>query len=157
MADPHLLGIQIIDEGGRQRNVVYPVVSTATVAQMQTFLDAHLDKLDNAIGGQIVGAFVTLSMSISGMAFGKAVPDAEHSVKNGGLLGFVAAGTKYRSSIYVPAYLNTLISATDDIANAGATAALVTSILGGEANISITDLAGRDLTAFLDGRAVHRK
>jgi len=157
MADPHLLGIQITDEGGRKRNVVYPVQSTATVAQIQTFVDAHLDKLDNVVGGLVTGAFVTLSLSIGGLAQGKGAAVADHSVKNGGLLGFTATGTKYRASIYVPSFLGTLIDAQDSIADAGATAVLITSILSGEANISICDLAGRDLVSFLGGNAVHRK
>lgn len=157
MADPNLLGIQITDEGGKVRNLVLPVNYTATVANIQTFLDSHLDKLDNVVGGKITGVFVTLAMSLAGMENPKSAPLADHPVDTGGLLGFIATGTKYRSSIFVPTYLNSLIDANKSIANSGDTATFISSVLGGESVITLTDLGGRALESFLSGKRKHRK
>lgn len=153
----HLLTYQITDEGGKTRNVVLPVPDTYTVVQAQAFTDVFLDKLDNAIGGIITKAAILFNLSLSGMAFGKGTPVADHPVKHGGLLGFAVNGSVYRHSIYIPTYLQTLIDENQSIANAGASAALITSILSGEAVISVSDLHENDLITFLSGRGVDRK
>lgn len=157
MADPNLLGIQITGEGGGIRNLVLPVNSTATVANIQTFVDAHLDKLDNVIGGQITGVSLTLAMSIAGLANGKGAVVADHHIRSGGLFGFAATGTKYRSSIFVPTFLKTLIGVSGSIDNAGDTATWLASVLGGETVITLTDMSGRALASFLSWERVYRK
>lgn len=157
MADPTLLGFQITDEGGKKRNVVYPVVAGATLSQIQVFVDGHLDALDNVTGGKVTGAFVTFSLSLGGMAGGKPAALADHPVKHGGLLGWDVVGTKYRSSIFVPSYMRALIDANESIADAGDTGIYVDSILAGAAGVVISDLAGRALSSFLGGKSSDRK
>jgi len=152
-----LLGIQLTDSGGKVRNVVYPVPDTYTPANMQTFLDTHLDKLDNVLGAKITSAFVTLALSLAGASNLKGTAGDDYPVKVGGLLGFSCTGTPYRTSIYVPTVDRSLIDNSDVIADAGAMATYIASLIGGESAIAISDLHENVIASFLGGRRVARK
>jgi len=78
------------------------------------------------------------------------------SVQDGGLLGFSVADSEYRTSIYIPTYSETLIDNYRVIADAGATAALLTAMLAG-ANADVSDKDGNIISAFLGGTRRHRK
>jgi hypothetical protein len=150
----HILSLSILDDEGSLRAVNYHLADTATLAQVQTFLDAHLNKLEALVGGVINSATINLGLTLT--APNNILPLVDHPVDNGAIAGFSAVGTAYRHSIYLPTFRKSLITAgVVDVA--GAFTTWYTSLLNGEAVIDLTNKAGQSLQAFLSSKRTNRK
>lgn len=150
----HLVSMKITDAGGNSKSVVFPCPDTATYAEIAAFVLQVDSLVDACISGIIDSAQVTMSCPIDGAL--NPTPADDMLVSDGGLLGFSATGTAYRSGIYIPTYASALIGNDKDIPNSGATATLITALLGGT-NIDVSDKFENQLDAFLSGAKVHRK
>lgn len=150
----HLVTMTITDAGGNSKSVVLPVPDTATYAEICSFV-LEIDSLvDAVISGIIESAQVTMNCPIDGGL--NSTPADDMLVSDGGILGFAVSGSVYRTSIYIPTYAANLMSNDKDIPNSGATASLVTALLGG-ANADVSDKFENVISAFLSGTKVHRK
>ncbi|KKM74446.1 hypothetical protein LCGC14_1400230 [marine sediment metagenome] len=150
----HLVTFQITDAGGNSKSIVIPCPDTATYTEIAAFVLEVDSLIDACISGIITNAQVMMSCPIDGGL--NPTPADDMLVIDGGLLGFSATGTAYRSGLYIPTYANSLMGNDKDIPNTGATAALVTALIGG-VNIDVSDKFENHLDAFLSGAKVHRK
>jgi len=131
-----------------------PMASSEAIADIQTFVTNHAASLDAIVGGVIQSAQVSYALTLPGGL--NDTPDDDRPVSRGGLFAFSAAGTAYRSSIYVPTIIPTLVANNGDIARAGATDTWLTDLLSGT-EVSLTDKFENVLTAFLEGSRANRK
>lgn len=150
----HLISMKITDAGGKSKSIVFPTPDTATYAEVCAFI-LEIDSLvDACISGIISSALVSMNCPIDGGL--NSTPGDDMLVSDGGLLGFTATGTDYRSGIYIPTVATALMGNDKDIPNSGVMATLITALLGG-ANIDVSDRYENHLAAFLSGSKVHRK
>jgi len=151
----HVISVVVQDGSGAKRAMNLYCADSETPADIQTFLTAHIPKLDDIVGGVIIAASLTQAMVLPGGLDTPAL--ADHPVKWGGLFGFSATGTQYRHGIYVPSILHTLVSEGGSIPDAGAIATWEASVLSGEAAIALTNKHEQPLAAFLGGEQRDRK
>jgi len=154
MADPHVLSISLLDDRGKYRAVNYYVASAATLAQVQTWLDAHINLLEACVGGKIASITLQFAMAITDPD--TATPVIDCPTDQGALAGFTATGTGYKHSIYLPTFRKTLITA-GEVVDAGAFAAWYADILAGGTGVVVTDKSARALSGFLSSKPVNRK
>lgn len=102
------------------------VASATTLTEAQDFIDAYVPLIDAVTGAAIRGAHVKIPLTLPGGI--KTDPMDDYFNRQGGNLSFNLAGSTFRETIFVPAYLRSLYSG-EEIPNAGATAALITYLL----------------------------
>jgi hypothetical protein len=151
----HIVSIQIEDEGGNHKSIVYPVPDSEPLADIQTFITGVMPELDAVLGGKITQASVQMALSLPGGL--KAVALADYPVRDGALMGYSVTGSIYRTSHFLPTFLRTLINSADSVDNAGLTLAYNNALIAGEAVLNVSDLHENPLAAFLSGRGRGRK
>lgn len=129
------------------------IADSKTLAQIQTELNVMTPLLAACIDGKTKKVNVTLHMAVVG---GNANPVAESNNQEGGNLTFDVTGIKYPFTYHIPNFKDSL-AIQGQIANSGATAALITYMLTG---VSAYDFTDRDLHVLADfnrGRSSFRK
>lgn len=154
MADPIILSWTIQDDRGLKRAHVQYINSDATLVQLQAYATAHLPTLEACVGGVVTQISVQIPLNIVGP--GNLIPVPDCPTDEGAIAAFSATGTGYRTSLYLPTFRKTLITA-GEIVVAGPVTTWYTSLLTGEGQVSVQDKAGRDLLAFLSSRKSNRK
>lgn len=155
MAGVHVISIVIEDAGGHRKAINLHCSDTETLSDIQTFITAHLPKLDAMISGKIVAATVQMALTLPGGLSTTALADM--LVDDGGLFGFGVTGTGYRYATFVPTVNLTLMDNDWSIADAGAVQTWEQSVLSGESAITLTNKHEQALASFLSGTRVKRK
>lgn len=154
MAEVNLISIQIADSGGLTGNVLVPVPTGLTIAEIQTYVDAMLPNLDVVTGGKINKASVSLALTLPAGLKANAI--AGTPIQWGGNFAFDAANTPYRFTVHVPAIDQGLVTG-EDIDTSGVAAAWVTDMVSGDLAVNPSDRYGNDLVSLLDARVSFRK
>lgn len=146
---------QIQDDNGLVNPATFYAVipDTATLAAIQTELDAMTPKVAAVSDGATPKINVTLHMAVNS---GTATPAAESNNQEGANITFDVTGIKYPWTLHIPNFKDSL-SVQGQIANAGATATLVTYLLTGVSAWDFTDRDLHVLSAFNRGRTSFRK
>lgn len=105
MAADQLLSIKTLDEAGRSRTDIVYFAPTETLANIQTFATAYIPELDDAVGGIIDSAQVTINLALPGPLKGAAVASVDNRVA--GLLTF-DNGSRFKYGHYFHGLLPTL-------------------------------------------------
>lgn len=152
----HVVSVQVTDDGGKSATVIgLYVPDTVTIAQLQAWLNIFLPDLDVITAGKITRAGVNLGLTLPGGLKATAVND--RPVNNGANMSFSAAGTSYRSTVWIPAIDQGLV--TGQVLQTGDAlfTDFKTDLVTGDGTVAPTDKFGNDLTAFLSGDLSFRK
>lgn len=105
-----LLSVELLDNLGVtvSMDTFHTVADTATLADLQTFINAYIPKLDAITDSQITAITPKLKMAIPGSA--KATPAATAENERTGLFNFSQATVNYKNGIAVPAIKDSLIT-----------------------------------------------
>jgi hypothetical protein len=149
------LEYQIQDDNGlvNPATAYILLADTKTLADIQTELNAMTPKLAAVVDGATTKINITLHFAV---VSGNASPVAESNNQEGANLTFDVTGIKYPFTYHIPNFKDSL-AVQGQIANAGATATLITYMLSGA---SAWDFIDRDLhvfAAFNRGRTSFRK
>jgi len=155
MAVTTVVSFGLSHQGKRKTFPVY-VLGTATDAQIVTFINDMAPLIDAVVDAQIVDVYVTKAYVLPGGLKGAPTVPGNH-VREGALLGFDAADTNYKYSVYLPSVSEghfTGDSLDSDTEVAALTAAMVAGVGAG---IDPSDENGFDLTSYLGGERTFRK
>ena len=150
----HLISWKITDAAGAAKSIVMQCADTETYANIALFVLQVDSLLDAVVDVVITSATVAMNCPIDGGL--DETPEDDMLVGDGGVMGFAVTGSAYRTSMFIPTVKLNLIGNDRDIANAGATAALITALLS-ETNIALTDKHENVLASFLSGTRRSRK
>src|SRR5689334_18991201 len=150
MAVPYLASIAITDATGDRKTMqVYFDPTTATLAQITTWLQNLALVVDAVSDGVIESMSLTLAVTLPGGL--DTAPTGDVDIERGALIGFDASGTPYRHSVWIPAFSTTMFTGDlVDFSNAGVQALddyLTTTVTG----ITASDKFGNHLVAPLSG------
>lgn len=149
-----LISYGIVDAAGERRTLAIPIPSGFTDAQITTFLQAFATNLDAVIGGVIADVNVRKSFTLPGGLKGS--PDAGSDKRQGALLGFDAAGTDYRFSLFIPTWDEAGYTG-NVVNNSGAYATMISFIASGNGTIGPSDKYENDLVEYVGGVQTFRK
>ena len=155
MATVHVVSVGVLDDGGNAGSIPFYVPSTATIAQVQAWLDAMLPNLDTVTGAKINRASVSLALDV--VAGLKATAIVDHPLQYGGLFSFSADGTPYRQSVYVPAIDQGIVTGEEVDTSPQFVVDWLADLVTGDGTVAPSDKYGNDLTAFLEARVKFRK
>ena len=157
MANVDLVSFSITDVGGHTKSVPLYFPTGMTLANIQAGVNAFAPVVDAVIDGIIAAAQVTLALTLPG---GLRSTPGPQRVNIGALLGFDAANTAYKHSIYIPSW-RALYMGQDGITLGGPEMALINGVLGGlgtgGSELKPSDKFQNDLTSFLSGDITQRK
>lgn len=145
---------QIEDDNGlRNAATLYGIIAdTATLAEIQSVIDAVTPKIAAVIDGGNTKVELSLHMAVVG---GNASPVAESNNNETGNLTFEVSGIKYPFTINIPNFKDSL-AVQGQIANTGATATLTAYLTAAHSGVTFTDKYLNPLTGFLRGRTAFR-
>lgn len=144
MAADQLLSIKTIDEAGRARTDTIFFPPAATLAEIQTFATGYIPILDDAVGGIVDSATVTLNLALPGPLKGAAVVNVDNRVA--GLITF-DNGSRFKHGHYFRGLLPGLFTADEvDMADI-LVIALVNALQTGIAGVTPSNGYGFDIGA----------
>lgn len=146
MAADQLLSIRTIDEAGRSRTDVVYFLPTATLADIQSYATAYIPRLDDAVGGIIDSAQVTLNIALPGPLKGTAVANVDNRVA--GLMTF-DNGSRFKYGHYFHGLLPGLFVADNIDMTDLLTTALDAALRAGLGGVSPSNGHGFDVGALV--------
>ena len=149
------LEYQIQDDNGLVNPAQFYILvaDTVTLAELQTELNTMTPKIAAVVDGATPKINMTLHF---GVTSGNATPVAESNNQEGANLTFKVNDTKYPLSVHIPNFKDSL-AVQGQIANAGATATLITYLISGVTEWDFTDRDRNMFASFLRGRSSFRK
>lgn len=158
VANTDLLSFSIRAKDDKTKSVPVYFGSGMTLANIQAGATALAPLIDAVTDGVIDSIQVTLSLTVPGGI--KTQPTNGNVAREGGLLTFDCTGTKYGDSLWIPAFVETLISG-NDIPNADAVDALQGGLIGGVgtggALLVASDKFGNVYNTYKRGKRAFRK
>lgn len=107
---PHLISFNVQDfTGSIQQHVVFVPVSTYTIEQLTEFIQEYAPLLQAVCEGEVISATITLNID-TGLS--SAGPGPSSSVEEGVLFNFNLTNSTYTHSTRVPAFLQSLMTAS---------------------------------------------
>ena len=149
----------ILDADGHSKSVAFqaPYVAQSLV-ELQTAAQGLATDIDACIDGVITQITVAIATALPGGIKSSAVANCD--IEHGALLTFIASGTPYVWSAFIPTWKNTLFAA-DVVTNSGTAATLITAITTGIGSggglVAFSNPYGNDLTAYKAGTERFRK
>lgn len=155
MANVHLLSVRVLDDDGTPGNVNIFLPSTLTLANIQTFADTFIVKLDAVTGCKIDSASVALALTLPGGLKAGAV--AGTPVQWGANFSFDAADTPYRWTLHIPGVDQGIVVGDSIDVAPQYVVDFIAAMVDGVATFEPTDRYGNDLEALLGAVVSFRK
>lgn len=153
-----LLSVSLRDEANQRGSVIfYWPAGTATLAEVQLFVDGVVPNIDAMSGAVIESASVSLGMVLPGPL--KGAPVAGHNIQNGANIAFALANSQYTHSIRMPAVLESLIVPGSDIVDMTGTneVTFINDVVSGVGPVMPTNQFGIDITSFINAVRTFRR
>lgn len=144
MAADQLLSIASVDEAGRKRTDTLFFAPAATLADIQTFATGFIPIYDDAVGGIIDSATVTLNLALPGPLKGAAAVGVDNRVA--GLITF-DNGSRFKYGQYFHGLLTNLFAGDNVDMTDILVIALVNALQTGIAGVAPTNGYGFDVGA----------
>lgn len=151
--------ISIIDADGHSKSVMFQApLAAQTLVELTTAAQGLATDIDACVDGVLTSITVNVATALPGGIKSSAVANCD--IEKGALLTFIASGTPYVWSAYLPTWKNTLLSG-DTVTNTGVAATLITAITTGIGSggglVAFSDRYGNDLTSYKAGSERFRK
>lgn len=148
MAQPILVSFGIQDGKGDVNSLVVYLPAATAVSDALAFGTAFSTLVDAVLDSKVVSGSIALPVTLGTI---KASPVTASDVQEGGLLGYTAAGTNYRSTFRLPGIGEAFVSGKS-VLTTGAMATLIAAFISGLTPagtlVTMTDKYGNDLTAL---------
>lgn len=157
MALVNILSYQIQDDNGTPKSMPIYFPAGLTIAQIQSASDLFAADIDAAIAGIVSEVQLTINLTLPGGL--KSVVSEFCDAQRGALLGYRAANTKYRHSIFVPTWPDAGFDGDDVSGTYTEGNTLEQDFVDGlgATLLAPSDKQANDLTAYLDGAKAFRK
>jgi len=155
MANVDIISVGLVDHKGDRGSVVYYVPTGSTLADILFQAQAFMGTLDSVTGAIIQDASVTLGLTLPGGL--KTVAAASHDIEKGANIGFDVADTPYRTTVRVPAVMETLLAGETMILGSGVGQVFSNLVVAGTGGVNPSDKFGADIVGVIEGLVTFRK
>lgn len=154
MALVNAITFSLEDYSGDRRTVRVFAPATATLAEMQSLSNAIAAELDPITGMKILGASVSLALTLPGGLKASAVANTD--AERGANFSFNADDTALSYTIRVPGAIDAIVDG-EELVDTADTNDWKTVMLDGDATTGPTNQHGGDLSSFKSARITFHK